>query len=53
MSRSFIARVSPRVALWAAVVTASVYVIFPFYWLLISSVTHPSELFSGALVSRV
>ena len=50
MTRSVLARVSPRVALWLAVVTATIYVTFPFYWLLISSVTHPAELFTGDLV---
>lgn len=50
MSRSFLSRIAPRVALWVAVVVASIYVIFPFYWLLISSLTHPADLFTGALV---
>ncbi|GEN81598.1 carbohydrate ABC transporter permease [Actinotalea fermentans] len=50
MARSVLARVSPRAALWLAIVTATIYVTFPFYWLLISSVTHPAELFTGDLV---
>lgn len=48
--RSVLSRVTPRVALWAAIITATVYVTFPFYWLFISSVTDPSQLFGGALV---
>lgn len=50
MSRSFLSRITPRVALWVAVALASIYMIFPFYWLLISSLTHPADLFTGALV---
>jgi ABC-type glycerol-3-phosphate transport system permease component len=50
MNRSFLARLSPRAGLWLAFAAATIYVAFPFYWLLISSVTHPSELFTGALV---
>jgi len=44
------AKVAPRVALWAAIVAATIYSVFPFYWLFISSVTDSSALFSGALV---
>lgn len=50
MPRPVLARVSSRVVLWLAVATATLYVVFPFYWLLVSSVTHSSELFTGALV---
>jgi len=50
MARSFLSRVSPRLALWLAITVATIYVVFPFYWLLISSFTHPSQLFSGSLV---
>lgn len=42
-------RVGRRVGLAVAIVVATLYSVFPFYWLLISSITHPSQLFSGAL----
>jgi multiple sugar transport system permease protein len=38
-----------RLGLAVAIVVATLYSAFPFYWLLISSITHPSQLFSGAL----
>lgn len=38
------------VAITLAVVIALVYSAFPFYWLVISSVTAPSQLFEGALI---
>lgn len=50
MSTSITSRLSPRFALWAAILAATTYAIFPFYWLFISSITHPSQLFDGALV---
>jgi ABC-type glycerol-3-phosphate transport system permease component len=49
MMRVFENRVVRRVALVVAIVVATVYSAFPFYWLFISSVTHPSQLFGGAL----
>jgi multiple sugar transport system permease protein len=36
------------VGLTIALIVATVYMVFPFYWLAISSVTAPSQLFSGA-----
>jgi len=42
-------RVSRRVLLALAIAAATLYSAFPFYWLFISSVTAPSQLFSGAL----
>lgn len=50
MSASVVSKINPRVALWAAIVVATIYAVFPFYWLFISSITHPSQLFEGALV---
>jgi ABC-type glycerol-3-phosphate transport system permease component len=38
-----------RVALILAIIAATVYSAFPFYWLFISSITESSQLFSGAL----
>jgi len=42
-------RTGRRAALWLAIVLATIYSAFPFYWLFISSLTHPSRLFSGDL----
>ncbi len=42
-------RVGGRIALILAILAATVYSAFPFYWLFISSVTHSSLLFTGAL----
>jgi ABC-type glycerol-3-phosphate transport system permease component len=47
--RVFESRAVRRVALVVAIVIATIYSAFPFYWLFISSVTHSSQLFSGAL----
>jgi multiple sugar transport system permease protein len=41
-----------RVGLWLAIALATVYSAFPFYWLFISSLTHPSRLFSGDLFPK-
>ncbi len=49
MQASIASRIGPRAALWAAIVVATIYAVFPFYWLFISSVTEPSQLFKGAL----
>jgi multiple sugar transport system permease protein len=43
-------RIGARTALWLAIAIATLYSAFPFYWLLVSSVTHPSRLFSGDLI---
>lgn len=42
-------RVGGRIALILAILAATVYSAFPFYWLFISSVTDSSQLFTGAL----
>lgn len=42
-------RIGARTALWVAIALAVVYSAFPFYWLFVSSLTHPSRLFSGDL----
>ncbi len=49
MQASIASRIGPRAALWVAIVVATIYAVFPFYWLFISSVTEPSQLFKGAL----
>lgn len=38
-----------RVVLWLAIIVATVYSAFPFYWLFISSLTPPSQLFKGSI----
>ena len=43
------AAVLRRTALVVALVLATVYVAFPFYWLFISSITDPARLFTGDL----
>ncbi|WP_298455940.1 carbohydrate ABC transporter permease [uncultured Cellulomonas sp.] len=43
-------RTGARAALWVAILAATIYSAFPFYWLFISSITDPSQLFGGALV---
>ncbi|MET0885985.1 MAG: hypothetical protein ABWX92_05990, partial [Mycetocola sp.] len=41
---------TPRVLLVVALIAATIYSAFPFYWLLVSSLTERSQLFTGALV---
>lgn len=41
--------VGRRVALVLAILVATVYALFPFYWLFVSSITDSSQLFDGAL----
>lgn len=47
--RVFETRLARRVGLIVAIVVATIYSAFPFYWLFISSITQSSQLFSGAL----
>lgn len=49
MRRSISSVVARRIALVLALLIATIYSVFPFYWLFISSVTGASELFSGRL----
>lgn len=42
-------RTSRRVLFLLAILAATLYSAFPFYWLFISSITAPSQLFGGAL----